>query len=165
MFLSFSNFVEMHQLLAQHRVGSVCLEVVAFETDRITHHSKESEKRELERARHNEMKEDRDKDERRARRARQRSDKALYVALHVLLNLGEDSGVEHKMVRRRLVHHLASILTHATSAPLLVLTAVFLTRLARYAENKDTMVKLRIRGLSWSECISRRVSERFFRMR
>ena len=43
-FLSFSNFVEMHQLLAQHRVGSVCLEVVAFETDRITHHSKESEK-------------------------------------------------------------------------------------------------------------------------
>ena len=140
-FLSFSNFVEMHQLLAQHRVGSVCLEVVAFETDRITHHSKESEKRELERARHNEMKEDRDKDERRARRARQRSDKALYVALHVLLNLGEDSGVEHKMVRRRLVHHLASILTHATSAPLLVLTAVFLTRLARYAENKDTMVR------------------------
>jgi hypothetical protein len=59
----------------------------------------------------------------------------------VLLNLGEDSGVEHKMVRRRLVHHLASILTHATSAPLLVLTAVFLTRLARYAENKDTMVR------------------------
>ena len=44
-FSVFSNFVEMHQLLAQHRVGSVCLEVVAFETDRITHHSKEIEKR------------------------------------------------------------------------------------------------------------------------
>ena len=42
-FLSFSNFVEMHQLLAQHRVGSVCLEVVAFETDRITHHQGERE--------------------------------------------------------------------------------------------------------------------------
>ena len=94
------------------------------------------------------MKEDRDKDERRARRARQRSDKALYVALHVLLNLGEDSGVEHKMVRRRLVHHLASILTHATSAPLLVLTAVFLTRLARYAENKDTMVRFESKFMS-----------------
>ena len=50
------------------------------------------------------------------------------------------------MVRRRLVHHLASILTHATSAPLLVLTAVFLTRLARFAENKDMMVKLDVSG-------------------
>ena len=47
-----------------------------------------------------------------ARRARQRP-MALYVALQEL-NLGEDSGVEHKMVRRRWIHHLASILTHAT---------------------------------------------------
>ena len=137
-FLSFSNFVEMHQLLAQHTVGKLCLDVVAFEAERGKH-------RATERARHSEAK---DGEDRRAAKLRQRSDKALYVALHVLLNLGEDMGVEHKMVKRRLVHHLACILTHATSAPLLVLTAVFLTRLARYSENKDCMVRLDVSGRS-----------------
>ena len=49
-----------------------------------------------------------------------KQDKTLYVALHVLLNLAEDVGVEYKMVRKNLVEPVSTIFSHSTSAPLLV---------------------------------------------
>ena len=159
-FLSFSNFVEMHQLLAQYRVGSVCVEVVDFEVKRAEHRAAEATRRtaaladartaaargEAHRDDVAALEKAHDKEASRARKVRRRQDKTLYVCLHVLLNLAEDSSVEHKIAKRHLVARLTSVVAHATSAPLLILASVFLAKLAVVAENKDAMGRIGLAG-------------------
>ena len=154
-FLSFSNFLEMHAILANYRVGSICVELIDFEVKRTEHRVEESRRRLREGSDaklglrdsgegikdHKRRVEDLEracaKEEQRSRLVQRKQDKTLYVCLHVLINLAEDVLVEHKMVKRNLVDFLVAIFSYSTSAPLLILSAVFLKKLTLFEENKD----------------------------
>ncbi|KAJ8601343.1 hypothetical protein CTAYLR_009369 [Chrysophaeum taylorii] len=158
-FLAFSNFMEMHAILSTYRVGSVCVDIIEYEVRRSQHREEveeglanqiaeakvglsdsregifEHENRlsELEKTQHREAA--------RSRIMQRKQDKLLYVCLQVLLNLAEDTAVEHKMVRKNLTEHMSRIFAHSTSVPLLTLTASFLKKLSLFEENKDRMAK------------------------
>lgn len=158
-FLSFSNFMEMHAILAQYRVGSICVELIEFEVRRTMHRVEESRRRAADVAeskiglsdsregirdherRVEDLEKTAEKEEKRSRLVQRKQDKTLYVCLHVLINIAEDVLVEHKMVKRSLVDFLVSVFAYSTSAPLLILTAVFLKKLTLFEENKDAMIR------------------------
>ncbi|KAH8096017.1 hypothetical protein JL720_3358 [Aureococcus anophagefferens] len=167
-FLSFSNFVEMHAILAQYRVGSICVELVEFEVKRTEHRHEEARRRagEVREAklglsdsregirdherRVEELERTAEKEDQRSRLVQRKQDKTLYVCLHVLIsvliNLAEDVLVEHKMVKRHLVEYLVAVFSHSASAPLLILAAVFLKKLTLFEENKDAMLRSNLVG-------------------
>jgi len=156
-FLSFSNFMEMHGLLANYRVGVLTMKAVELEVSRIQHRledrvirdrwfeqqagairsgsgqsAAESESA-LERLRKHKA-----RDEKKIARIQLKQGKLLFAELYVLFNLAEDVTVERKMVKRGLVGLLEGCLNH-THGDLLILAVTFLKKLAIYEENKDAI--------------------------
>eukprot|EP00605_Chrysophyceae_sp_TOSAG23-4_P001178 GSChrysophyteH1.ASY1.ANO1.1286.1 assembled CDS len=121
-FLSFSNFMEMHGLLANYRVGMLTMKVVEYEVKRWEHRTGDSEA-----AR-----------ERRIQTKKQ--EKMLFCAFYLLLNLAEDVVVERKMLNKGLLEYLESMLERS-HGDLLILVVTFFKKLSIYSENKDIIAK------------------------
>ena len=132
---SFSNFSQFHQLLSQARVGANVLEVVERE-------AKRSRLRELEQAKAE--KEGRPVhadplEEKKDRLKIRKQEKLLYVCFHVLLNLAEEPEVERKMTKRGIVGLLTAMLGRKQNTELLVLSLLFLMKLAIFKENLPSL--------------------------
>ena len=125
-FLALANFAQMHPLLAQQRVGKICVEILSYEVKRAEH-------------RVTSQKSDDSKNERRELLLRKKQEKVLFVCLQILFRVAEDASVEQKMVKLSVAELAASVLEHAVSVPLLQLTADFLKKLVRIESTKDRL--------------------------
>ena len=156
-FLAFSNFLEMHGLLANYRVGMLTMKAIEFEVRRFQHRlaeraAKQEERDEtVARIRADRGKSSTDKEAalERIERSRMREakkvakistkqGKVLFVEFYILFNLAEDVAVERKMTKKDLLAQLGSMLDH-TYGDLLILCVTFLKKLSIYEENKDAI--------------------------
>ncbi|TMW57386.1 hypothetical protein Poli38472_003311 [Pythium oligandrum] len=140
-FWCFSNFLQLHPILANYRIGAVTLKIVEFEIKR--HELRIADEQQLD-ATTTQTDEERDKLDREKRRNKKRmkkQDQLLYVCFSVLLNLAEDIHTERKMVKRKIVAFLGKMLDRV-DPDLVILTIGFLKKLSIFEENKDAMVEL-----------------------
>ncbi|KAK8767790.1 hypothetical protein V5799_005428, partial [Amblyomma americanum] len=123
-FFCLSTFSQFHPVIAEYKVGSICLDLVEYELRRHAHW-----KEELSRA----------PDDERSRRKfvglTRRQDHLLRVCLYLLLNVAEESRSEIKMVNRGLVPMLVECLEREQT-DLLLLAVCFLKKLSIYYENQ-----------------------------
>lgn len=153
-FLSFSNFLEMHGLLANYRVGMLTMKVVEYEVKRWEHRVDEKEEKEakysdiIERATEtgdsaaarDRVRKLRETDAVKQRIQTKKQEKMLFCAFYLLLNLAEDVVVERKMLNKGLLEYLESMLER-THGDLLILVVTFFKKLSIYSENKDIIAK------------------------
>jgi len=153
-FLSFSNFMEMHGLLANYRVGMLTLKAVEYEVKRWESKEEEKEEKEtkykdiIQRARdtgdeaagQERVKKQRETDRVKQRVQHKKQEKMLFIAFYLLINLAEDVGVERKMVNKELLPYLSSTLERS-HGDLLILVVTFLKKLCIYGENKEIIIK------------------------
>jgi len=125
-FYSFSNFSHFHPLLFQARVGDNVLKVIELEDRR-------QRVRDLERRKLVAIEDQ--SQERRFRVIGKQQEKLLYVSFHVLINLAEEPDIERKMARRGIVTYLITMLRSRQNLELLVLSLLFLVKLAIFKEN------------------------------
>ncbi|XP_077495305.1 kinesin associated protein 3 isoform X2 [Amblyomma americanum] len=129
-FFCLSTFSQFHPVIAEYKVGSICLDLVEYELRRHAHW-----KEELSRA----------PDDERSRRKfvglTRRQDHLLRVCLYLLLNVAEESRSEIKMVNRGLVPMLVECLEREQT-DLLLLAVCFLKKLSIYYENQAEMARL-----------------------
>ena len=149
-FLAFSNFTEMHGLMANYRVGLLTMKVIEFEVRRAEHRNEElalrdapndaedgDPKRPLENS-----KKSREREERKWKKQSKKQDKVLFVAFYILINLAEDVSVEQKMLKKGLVESLLNMLNR-TYGELLILLITFLKKLSIFEENKTLFKSLK----------------------
>lgn len=153
-FLAFSNFMEMHGLLANHRVGMLTMKVIDYEVRRWDHREEERQRKEEDYA--DIVDKAREEGEEssalaRVRRLREndkikmkilglKSEKMLFVAFYILINLAEDVQVEKKMLNKGLLQQLESMLERG-NGDLLIITVSFLKKLSIYHENKELILR------------------------
>lgn len=150
-FLAFSNFVEMHALMSNYRIGVLTMKAIEFEVKR-------SELREAERAEREQalsaelaaakdnlleypktlerVKRTREKEAQKQKQFVRKQDRLLFVGFYILLNLAEDATVERKMIKKCLLPSLLAMLSRSYEH-LLVLVVTFLKKLSIFEENKD----------------------------
>jgi len=161
-FLAFSNFMEMHGLMANYRVGVLTMKAVDFEVRRLEQRLYDRTLRherwdaQAVKAASDKNTSDRDKEAalERIRKQRTREDKklarlatkqgrALFVEFYVLFNLAEDVSVERKMVKKDLIKQLEAVLDHS-HGDLLILVVTFLKKLSIYDENKTAIAETNV---------------------
>lgn len=153
-FLAFSNFLEMHSLMANYRIGVLTMKVIEFEVKR--HEHREVERKEMEQKLDGELQtakttsqdayqqakekaiRAKEKETRKVMRAQRKQDRVLFVSFYILLNLAEDVAVERKMLKRDLLEFIFVMLDR-TSADLLILSFSFLKKISVFEENKDLL--------------------------
>ncbi len=149
-FLSFSNFMEMHALLAQYRVGMLTIKVIEYEVKRWI--SKDDEKLEKdmkyeniikkavetgdETAAYERIKKLKENDNVKSRVSYKKQERTLFIAFYLLLNIAEDITVEKKMINKNLLQYL-EIMLERSDGNLLTLIVTFIKKLSIYNENKD----------------------------
>jgi hypothetical protein len=84
---------------------------------------------------------------RRVIQAIQKQDRLLYLCFYLLLNIAEDASVQRKMHKKNIVQHLIHMLDRS-NVELLILAVMFLKTMSIYRENKNQMVKVRIRSFA-----------------
>lgn len=129
-FFCLSTFSQFHPVIAEYKVGSICLDLVEYELRRHAHWREE-----LSRA----------PDDERSRRKfmglTRRQDQLLRVCLYLLLNVAEEPRSEIKMVNRGLVPMLVECLEREQT-DLLLIAVCFLKKLSIYYENQAEMARL-----------------------
>ncbi|KAG7401244.1 Kinesin-associated protein 3 [Phytophthora boehmeriae] len=152
-FWCFSNFLQLHPMLANYRIGAITLKIIEFELKR--HQLRLEEERLLEAAASQRPVDDAsnestkeivdklDREKKRNKKRMKKQDQLLYVCFSVLLNLAEDIHTERKMVKRKIVLFLTQLLDRVTP-DLVILTITFLKKLSIFEENKDAMVELAV---------------------
>eukprot|EP01036_Dinobryon_divergens_P024940 gene24940-33435_t len=153
-FLAFSNFAEMHSLMASFRIGVLTMKAVELEMKRAEVREQEALEREQElnaqiaRAKEGDpsnytaavdkVRRLREKDLQKQKAFQRKQDKLLFVGFYILLNLAEDLSVERKMIKKGLITSLMAMLSH-NFEDLLILCVTFLKKLSTIEENKNTM--------------------------
>ncbi|KAF0697989.1 Aste57867_11371 [Aphanomyces stellatus] len=147
-FWCYSNFLQLHPILSNYRIGAITLKIVDFEVKR--HQLRvEEEKLMVETLDQSKMTQDPEvmaklKAEKKKNKKRsKKQDQLLYVCLSVLFNLSEDIHTERKMVKKKIVYFLAKMLDRVTP-DLVILTLGFLKKLSVFEENKETMIELQV---------------------
>ncbi|KAG6611436.1 Kinesin-associated protein [Phytophthora cinnamomi] len=145
-FWCFSNFLQLHPILGNYRIGAITLKIVEFELKR--HQLRLEEEKLLEAAANEAPTGDAqstedilaklDREKKRNKKRMKKQDQLL-----VLLNLAEDIHTERKMVKRKIVQFLAKLLDRV-APDLVILTITFLKKLSIFEENKDVMVDLTV---------------------
>ena len=153
-FLAFSNFVEMHSLMAQYKIGVLTMRWIDFEALRCAAIEQEYREREEALARQLEeskrsgdpqdyakalekARKSREKEAAKQRAFSRKQDRVFFVAFYILLNLAEDASVEKKMLKKGLVQMLMAMLGRRYE-DLLLLSLTFLKKLSVFEENKET---------------------------
>ncbi|RHY68004.1 hypothetical protein DYB38_011807 [Aphanomyces astaci] len=131
-FWCYSNFLQLHPILSNYRIGAITLKIVDFEVKR--HQLRIEEEKLLQeslvKASHEhpdvlaKLKSEAKKNKKRSKK----QDQLLFVCLSVLFNLSEDIHTERKMVKKKIVHFLAKMLDRVTP-DLVILTLGFLKKL------------------------------------
>jgi hypothetical protein len=159
-FLAFSNFQEMHTLMANYKIGVLTMKSIEFEIKRIELREQERLDREneiqqeLARLKEEKSKEDfpkyiekynriREKEAVKNKAFVKKQDKVFFIGFYILLNLAEDVTTERKMIKKGLLQMLIAMLSH-NSEELLELVLRFLKKLSIYEENKDALKDLNI---------------------
>lgn len=151
-FLAFSNFAEMHTLMANYKIGVLTMKAIEFEIKRADIRAAEMVEREKELKDNkaaakrqdnysgevNKLKKLRDKEVHEHNEFVRKQDKLLFVGFYILLNLAEDSNVERKMVKKQLSQSLMLMLNR-NFEDLLILSITFLKKLSLIEENKNAM--------------------------
>mmetsp|Transcript_29766 Transcript_29766/g.49787 ORF Transcript_29766/g.49787 Transcript_29766/m.49787 type:complete len:947 (-) Transcript_29766:278-3118(-) len=156
-FLAFSNFTEMHSLMANYKIGALTMKVLDFEVKRSEIREAERQGREdefeqeLSRAKKTDLasyptvlekvRRKREKEAIKHRATIRKQDKLLFVGFYILLNIAEDLSVERKMVKKQLIPSLAFTLNRRFE-DLLILCVTFLKKLSTIGENKETMKEM-----------------------
>lgn len=157
-FLAFSNFMEMHGLMANYRIGLLTLKAVEYEIKRAEHLEAERKQQDadldVEVAKAKEegrnvqdiidnFRSERERENRKQKRLAKKQDKLLFVAFYILINLAEDVVVQRKMIKKQLIESLMSMLDRNYS-DLLILVVTFLKKLSIYEENKESLKALNV---------------------
>jgi hypothetical protein len=121
-FLSFSNFMEMHPIMTNYKIGALTMKVVEFELKRIELREQEridndknyeEELLQLRQSSENpsvitefvdKMKVTKAKELQKTSVLQKKQDKVLFVCFYLLINLAEDISVERKMMKKDLIH-------------------------------------------------------------
>lgn len=157
-FLAFSNFMEMHSLMANYRIGVLTMKAIEFEVKRTE--LREAERVQREEALTNELaaakdnpleypkvlervKKQREREVTRQKQFIRKQDRLLFVGFYILLNLAEDANVERKMLKKGLIPSLLAMLSRSYGQ-LLILTMTFLKKLSIFEENKDSFKECNI---------------------
>lgn len=133
-FFCLSTFSQFHPVIAEYKVGSICLDLVEWELRRHAHWREELERGE-------EGEGDGGRSRRKFSGLVRRQDQLLRVCLYLLLNVAEEPRSEIKMVNRGLVPMLVECLGRE-QPDLLLLAVCFLKRLSVYYENQAEMARL-----------------------
>ena len=160
-FLSFSNFVEMHTLMASYRIGLLTMKSVEYEIKRAELRETERTEKDAEHeaklrdAKKNyggderyrsiveKLKKSREKEVEKRMKQTRMQDKVFFVGFYILLNLAEDVSVEKKMVKKDLINNVSSVLGR-NSIDLLSLCLNFLKKVSIFEENKDMLRNMNI---------------------
>lgn len=152
-FLAFSNFMEMHPLMSNYRIGVLTMKAIEFEVKRSELREAERVQREqefndeLQAAKGNlleypkvleKVKKLREKESNKQNQFVRKQDRLLFVGFYILLNLAEDTSVERKMIKKGLIPSLMAMLSRKYEH-LLVLVVTFLKKLSIFEENKDSL--------------------------
>jgi len=139
-FYILSSFTVFHDFLKQYKIGALCMKIVVQEMSR---YDTWQEK----------MKKSMKKLEAKPEEAEQmvvrfndqcfKQESLLYVAVHLLLNLAEDTRVQIKMKNKNLVQDLIKLLDR-DNVEFLELIINFLKNFSIFAESKDEMKELDI---------------------
>ncbi|KAH7476436.1 Kinesin-associated protein 3 [Phytophthora ramorum] len=149
-FWCFSNFLQLHPVLGNYRIGAITLKIVEFELKR--HQLRQEEEKLLESAVNGAPTKGEstdgilaklDREKKRNKKRMKKQDQLLNVCFSVLLNLAEDIHTERKMVKRKIVFFLTKLLDRV-APDLVILTITFLKKLSIFEENKDAMVELTV---------------------
>lgn len=140
-FCCFSVFTQFHQVVAQHKVGSLCIDVVDNELKRFELWGEELDKKKsaIESGKSNVvLVNDYEKSLQKYLNLVKKQDQLLKVCFLLLVHIAEDRKVEYKMVNRGIISLLAKCLGRE-STELLTVVVLFLLRLSIYIENREDM--------------------------
>ncbi|DAZ95166.1 TPA: hypothetical protein N0F65_012420 [Lagenidium giganteum] len=142
-FWCFSNFLQLHPILANYRIGAITLKIVEFEIKRHELRLEEEKLMETSKDTSDDALSKFEREKKRNKKRMKKQDQLLYVCFSVLLNLAEDIHTERKMVKKKIVVYLAKMLDRV-APDLVILTITFLKKLSIFEENKDTMIELNV---------------------
>uniref|UniRef100_A0A0R3RIP0 Kinesin-associated protein 3 n=1 Tax=Elaeophora elaphi TaxID=1147741 RepID=A0A0R3RIP0_9BILA len=132
MLYNFSIYINFHQFLAHHKIGSLSMQIVDYGLKRWEAWKEE--------ALHSD-----ESTTRRLNLAIRKQQQLIAACLNLLLNLAEDIKVEMKMVNRRIVSLLSKCIQDRDAVLSLHLCATnFLLKLSIYSENKEAMINGRV---------------------
>jgi hypothetical protein len=158
-FAAFSNFIEMHPLLATYKAGALTMKVLGHETSRVSLRERDlsqlndEEKRIQTGAIDNgtdresalkHFKAKKNKMIAKSAKLKKWSEKVMTACYCLLTNLAEDLSVERKMLKRGLLDSLVSHLGTTSSIRLLVTIVTFIWKLSAMRENVDRLHELRV---------------------
>lgn len=135
-FFILSSFTEFHDFLKQYKIGALCLKIVAQEMKRYDNWQIMVKKKMKKYAKKKPQEAERIMEQFNDNCFKQES--LLYVAIHLLLNLAEDTRVQIKMKNKNIVTSLITLLER-DNVEFLILIVNFLKKLSIFAENKDEM--------------------------
>lgn len=140
-FFCFSAFTQLHHVVAQYKIGSLCMDLVEYELKRYDMWAEEMAKKksivELEKSNAAIVKEY-EKNFKRHLALVKKQDQLLQKCFYLLLNITEDAKVEMKVVNRGVIPLLIKCL-HRELPALLIVVVSFLKKLSIYIENKTEM--------------------------
>ncbi|XP_076359971.1 kinesin associated protein 3 isoform X2 [Tachypleus tridentatus] len=145
-FFCFSTFSEFHPLIAQLKIGSLCMDIIEYELNRHEQWKEDLSKKRniLDSEKDNPtLKRDYEKSLKKYQTLIKKQDQLLRVSYYLLLNIAEDTKVELKMVNRGIVSLLLRTLDRDLPE-LLILVVSFLKKLSIFVENKNEMAEKNI---------------------
>jgi hypothetical protein len=145
-FYSFSVYSKFHPEISQQKVGALALGVVESELERsaVIANDLATAETKIKGVQKGSREEEKlQKEIKRIRSFTRKQDKLLIVSLHILLNLAEDTKVEKKMKKRKIIERLLTVLERR-NLELRQLAIMFLKKLSIFKENKNEMAKLGI---------------------
>lgn len=142
-FFCFSTFSQFHSIIAQFKIGSLCMDLIDYELKRHDQWKDDLAKRKnaVEAEKDNiAAKKDYEKSIKKYQSLVRKQDQLLRVSYYLLLNIAEDTKVEMKMVNKGVVLLLIRSLERDLPE-LLILVVSFLKKLSIFVENKNEMAE------------------------
>uniref|UniRef100_A0A673WG09 Kinesin-associated protein 3a n=1 Tax=Salmo trutta TaxID=8032 RepID=A0A673WG09_SALTR len=135
-FFCFSSFSQFHGQVTHYKIGALCMNIIEHELKRYDLWQDELQKK----AANQNVKKEHEKAFKKYQGLLIKQEQLLRVALHLLLNLAEDTRTELKMRNKNIVHTLVKTLDREDEE-LLVLVVSFLKKLSIFLENKNDMAE------------------------
>uniref|UniRef100_A0AAZ3SSD7 Kinesin-associated protein 3 n=1 Tax=Oncorhynchus tshawytscha TaxID=74940 RepID=A0AAZ3SSD7_ONCTS len=138
-FFCFSSFSQFHGQVTHYKIGALCMNIIEHELKRYDLWQDELQKKAAAYILQLKSKEH-EKAFKKYQGLLIKQEQLLQVALHLLLNLAEDTRTELKMRNKNIVHTLVKTLDREDEE-LLVLVVSFLKKLSIFLENKNDMAE------------------------
>ncbi|XP_064845189.1 kinesin-associated protein 3-like isoform X2 [Oncorhynchus masou masou] len=142
-FFCFSSFSQFHRPVTHYKIGALCMNIIEHELKRYDLWQDELQKKAAacdNDHKNQNVKKEHEKALKKYQGLLIKQEQLLQVALHLLLNLAEDTRTELKMRNKNIVHTLVKTLDREDKE-LLVLVVSFLKKLSIFLENKNDMAE------------------------